>query len=136
MQDSKKVYDFCKIGDFERLAISKLLYQIADNEMQTLAKTSGGKVFQAGSLSESRNAFQKVADEIGTKYSLGYYSNNEKRDGKYRRIKVEFKNLPKGTQIRAREGYNAPQKLATSEKYNGRKIILFSLVRSFPKINI
>lgn len=105
----EKVYDFCKIGDFERLAMSKLFYQIAAREMEILAKTSGGKVFEAGDLTDARRAFQAVADEIGTKYSLGYYSTNEKRDGKYRRIKVEPKNLPKGTQIRAREGYNAPE---------------------------
>lgn len=105
----EKVYDFCKIGDFERLAMSKLFYQIAENEMETLAKTSGGKVFPAGSLRDARTIFKNIAEEIGTKYSLGYYSTNDKRDGKYRRIKVESKNLPKGTQIRAREGYIAPQ---------------------------
>lgn len=104
----EKVYDFCKIGDFERLAMSKIFYQIAENEMKSLAKTSGGKVFPAGSLSDARTIFKEVAEEIGTKYSLGYYSTNDKRNGKYRQIKVEPKNLPKGTQIRAREGYTAP----------------------------
>lgn len=104
----EKVFDFCKIGDFERLAMSKIFYRIAEDEMQALAKTSGGKVFPAGSLQDARNAFQEVAGEIGTKYSLGYYSTNDKRDGKYRRITVEPKSLPKGTQIRAREGYTAP----------------------------
>lgn len=104
----EKVYDFCKIGDFERLAMSKIFYQIAENEMETLAKTSGGKVFPAGSLRDARAIFKKVAEEIGTKYSLGYYSTNEKRDGKYRQIKIELKGLPKETEVRAREGYTAP----------------------------
>jgi Ca-activated chloride channel family protein len=104
----EKVYDFCKIGDFERLAMSKQFYKIAETEMTTLAKTSGGKVFSAESIREARTAFQKVATEIGTKYSLGYYSTNEKRDGKFRQIRVQPKNLPPGTQIRAREGYKAP----------------------------
>lgn len=105
----EKVYDFCKIGEFERLAMSKIFYKIASDEMQALAKTSGGKVFPVGSLQDARVAFREVAREIGTKYSLGYYSTNDKRDGKYRQIKVEPKGLPKGTKIRAREGYNAPQ---------------------------
>ncbi len=106
----EKIYDFCKIGDFERLAMSKQFYKIAETEMKNLARTSGGKVFSVADIRGARSAFQKVANEIGTKYSLGYYSTNEKRDGKYRRIKVQPKNLPKGTKIRAREGYTAPTK--------------------------
>ena len=104
----EKTTDFCKLGEFERLAISKKLYEIADNEMSTLAKESGGKVFPVADLSEARGAFKQVADEIGTKYSLGYYSSNDKHDGTYRKIKVVLKNVPAGTQIRAREGYTAP----------------------------
>jgi VWFA-related protein len=100
--------DFCKLGDFERLAISKKLYEIADVEMNSVAKRSGGKIFPAGDLTDARNAFKSVAAEIGTKYSLGYYSSNEKRDGSYRRIRVELRGLPAGAQVRAREGYTAP----------------------------
>jgi Ca-activated chloride channel homolog len=97
--------DFCKLGDFERLAISKHLYDIADMEMASLAKMSGGRVFPVADLSEARTAFRLVAEEIGTIYSLGYYPTNEKRDGGYRSIRVEVKNAPKGAQVRAREGY-------------------------------
>ncbi len=100
--------NFCQLGDFERLAISKKLYELADAEMKLLAKNSGGKVFPVADLSEARRAFRSVADEIGTKYSLGYYSSNEKRDGTYRRIKVELKGAPPGVTVRAREGYTAP----------------------------
>lgn len=104
----EKTNNFCQLGNFERLAISKKLYELADEEMHSLAKSSGGKVFPAADMSEARAAFKKVAEEIGTKYSLGYYSSNDKRDGSYRRIKVDVKGLPAGTQIRAREGYTAP----------------------------
>ena len=106
----EKVLDFCKLGDFERLDISKRLYELADKEMQNLAKNSGGKVFPVADLNGARTAFKKVADEIGTKYSLGYYSSNEKRDGAFRKIKVEVTGVPAGVQIRAREGYTAPSK--------------------------
>ena len=104
----EKTSNFCELGDFERLAISKKLYELADAEMDQLAKVSGGKVFPIGGLNEARQAFKQVADEIGTKYSLGYYSTNNQRDGTYRKIKVEVKGLPPGAQIRAREGYTAP----------------------------
>ena len=104
----EKISGFCQLGDFERLDISRRLYELADFEMQAMAKISGGKVFPVADLSEARIAFSKVAQEIGTKYSLGYYPVNEKRDGTYRKIKVELKGVPAGVSIRAREGYTAP----------------------------
>lgn len=103
----EKAVTFCQLGEFERLAVSKKLYEIADAEMNDLAKTSGGKVFPVAELSDARNAFKAVAEEIGTKYTLGYYPSNEKRDGAYRKIKVELKGVPAGTVVRAREGYTA-----------------------------
>jgi len=106
----EKASGFCQLGDFERLDISKSLYELADLEMNALAKTSGGRVFPVADLSEARTAFSKVAQQIGTKYSLGYYSSNEKRDGTYRKIKVELKGVPAGVSVRAREGYTAPDK--------------------------
>lgn len=104
----EKISEFCQLGDFERLDISKKLYELANLEMNTLAQTSGGKVFPVADLSEARAAFMKVADEIGTKYNLGYYPSNDKRDGTYRKIKIELKGVPAGAVIRAREGYTAP----------------------------
>ena len=106
----EKAVTFCQLGEFERLAVSKKLYEIADAEMNDLARVSGGKVFPVAELSDARNAFKAVADEIGTKYTLGYYPTNEKRDGAYRKIKVELKGVPAGTVVRAREGYTAPAK--------------------------
>lgn len=100
--------NFCSLGDFERLAISKALYEIADREMGELAKSSGGKVFPVDDLNEARSAFKSVAGEIGTKYTLAYYPSNEKRDGTYRKIKVDVIGLPKGTRVETREGYTAP----------------------------
>jgi Ca-activated chloride channel family protein len=100
--------DFCQLGDFERLAISKRLYEIADEEMAALAKMSGGRVFAVSDLTEAKRAFKEVADEIGTQFTLGYYSSNEKRDGTYRKIRVELKGVAPGTKVRTREGYTAP----------------------------
>ncbi len=106
-RSNEKATNFCQLGDFERLAVSKALYELADAQMNSLAKASGGKVFPLGDLSEARNAFRRVAAEIGTSYSLGYYSSNEKRDGSFRKITVELKGLPAGSKVRAREGYTA-----------------------------
>ncbi len=105
----EKAANFCQLGDFERLAISKKLYVLADQEMNELARVSGGRVFAIGDLSDARTAFRSVAEEIGTKYTLGYYPSNDKKDGTYRKIRVEVRLAPKGSVIRSREGYTAPQ---------------------------
>jgi Ca-activated chloride channel homolog len=106
---SEDYVDFCKMGQFERMQISRDLYNLARREMSELAKASGGKNFTAASLGDARAAFAQVATEIGTQYSLGYYPTNKARDGKFRTIRVEVRGVTEKTQIRAREGYYAPK---------------------------
>jgi Ca-activated chloride channel family protein len=101
--------DFCQMGQFERMQISRDLYNLARREMDELAKASGGKNFLAASLQDARAAFARVATEIGTQYSLGYYPTNKARDGKFRTIRVEVQGAPDKPQVRAREGYYAPK---------------------------
>ena len=108
-QAQKEDYqDFCRMGQFERMDISRQLYDLARREMGDMARTSGGKAFAAGTLPEARAAFAQVANEIGTQYSLGYYPSNKTRDGRYRQIKVEMRGV-KDASVRAREGYYAPK---------------------------
>jgi len=100
---------FCQMGPFERMSISRGLYNLARREMNDLAKVSGGRSFVAANLSDARAAFARVAADIGTFYSLGYYPTNKARDGKYRAIKLEVRGLKDKADIRARDGYYAPK---------------------------
>ena len=100
--------DFCRLGQFERMDISRRLYNLARQEMAELARGTGGKNFAADTLQEARGAFAQVANEIGMQYSLGYYPSNKARDGRYRQIKVEVRGI-KDAMVRAREGYYAPK---------------------------
>jgi VWFA-related protein len=102
--------DFCQMGQFERMQISRDLYNLARREMDELAKASGGRNFLAASLQDARAAFARVANEIGTQYSLGYYPTNKTRDGKFRTIRVEVQGIQGKPQVRAREGYYEPKK--------------------------
>jgi Ca-activated chloride channel family protein len=104
---SDEFSDFCRMGPFERMQISRDLYNLARREMNDLAKASGGKNFVAASLQDARAAFAQVANEIGTQYSLGYYPTNKARDGKFRKIRIEVRGVPDKPQVRAREGYYA-----------------------------
>ncbi len=100
--------DFCRLGQFERMDISRRLYNLARTEMNEMARGSGGRNFSAATLQDARAAFAQVANEIGTQYSLGYYPSNKTRDGQFRRITVQLRGVKDG-QVRAREGYYAPK---------------------------
>jgi VWFA-related protein len=106
--DDADYSDFCQLGPFERMQISRQLYNLARSEMADLARSTGGTTFTAASLQDARAAFAEVAAEIGTQYSLGYYSTNKTRDGRFRSIRVEVRGIS-SPQIRAREGYYAPK---------------------------
>jgi Ca-activated chloride channel family protein len=101
--------DFCRMGPFERMSISRGLYNLARREMNDLARVSGGRSFEAATLADARVAFARVAADIGTLYSLGYYPTNKARDGKFRSIKLEVRGLKDKAEIRARDGYYAPK---------------------------
>jgi VWFA-related protein len=100
---------FCQMGPFERMSISRELYNLARREMNDLARVSGGRSFVAATLADARTAFARVAEDIGTQYSLGYYPTNKARDGKYRSIKLEVRGVKDKAVVRARDGYYAPK---------------------------
>ena len=101
--------NFCQMGPFERMSISRELYNLARREMNDLARVSGGRSFVAAELSDARAAFARVAADIGTLYSLGYYPTNKARDGKFRSIQLQVRGLKEKAQVRARDGYYAPK---------------------------
>ncbi len=82
------------------------LYLKADSYLTELANKSGGRVMRADTLGSLPDAFAKIAAELRTQYSVGYYPTNKTRDGKYRKIKVVI--TRKNVVVRARPGYRAP----------------------------
>ena len=101
--------NFCQMGPFQKMSISRELYNLARREMNDLSNASGGRSFVASNLTDARVAFARVAADLGTLYSLGYYPTNKARDGKFRAIHLEVKGLKEKAQIRARDGYYAPK---------------------------
>jgi VWFA-related protein len=76
-------------------------YAIGYSYLTQLAKNSGGLVFDG--MSDLRHAFQEVAKELAGQYSIGYYSTNQKHDGKFRRVTIKIKKP--GLAARTKEGY-------------------------------
>jgi len=69
-----------------------------------LAAETGGEAFFPRSIAELDGVYGRIADELGTQYSLGYVSSNALRDGKWRKVIVHS---PRGAIIRHRAGYYA-----------------------------
>jgi VWFA-related protein len=79
------------------------LYRTADDYLNEMARTTGGRLVPADNLALLPRIFQQIADELRTQYSLGYYPTNAARNGKYRKIRV--RTTRKGVVLRTRPGY-------------------------------
>ena len=78
---------------------------IAARRMSELAEATGGKVFPASSIHELDNVYERVASELRSIYTLGYYPSNQDFNGKWRKITLRV--LPTGRTVRAKPGYYA-----------------------------
>lgn len=87
---------------------SALKFSQAAYLMTTLSQDTGGQVYFPNSLSELDAVYDKIAEELRTQYSLGYVSNNGRRDGKWRRIVVRVP-AREDIQVRHKLGYFAPR---------------------------
>ena len=87
------------------------IYRLADQYLEEMAINSGGELHRADTLSDLPVAFAKIAAELRSQYSLGYYSANQAQDGKYRKIQV--KTTRQSTVIRTRPGYRSGQQASS-----------------------
>ena len=74
--------------------------------LTALTQDTGGQVHFPNSLSELDAVYDRIAEELRTQYSLGYVSNNGRRDGKWRRIVVRIP-AREDIQVRHKLGYFA-----------------------------
>lgn len=70
-----------------------------------LAETTGGFAFINQNTFDQ--AFTRLVRENSSYYVLGYYSTDDRRNGRFRRLQVRVKRP--GLQVRARSGYLAPR---------------------------
>ncbi len=75
--------------------------------LATLASDTGGRsFFDTGDFKE---VFEQVQDDASGYYLVGYYSSDERRDGKWRSVKVKVDGRGVNLRVRHREGYYAPK---------------------------
>ncbi len=95
----------CLMTRMERMQINRRLYESARREVREMAQKTGGRVLPVKSLQELEPAYSQIAAEIRTQYSIAYYPTNEKRDGKWRSLRVEVKRP--GLSAQTRPGYRS-----------------------------
>lgn len=76
-------------------------------EMKELAGQTGGRYVNSPQGDRLDDEFNGIVDELRNQYTLTYYSTNQKRDGRWRKLKVSVSR--QGTTTRSRRGYWAPK---------------------------
>ena len=87
--------------------------RLAQDSLRSMSDETGG--FAVVNRNDFTNAFQRIVDDNSSYYMLGYYSSNDRRDGRFRKIEVRLKNRP-GLVVRARKGYVAARGRAPETK--------------------
>lgn len=98
--------DYCKLPEDRRRQLTERLYGVAHEELKELSDRSGGRVYPVAGTNELSGIFSQIAAELRTLYSIGYYSTNDKRDGKWRSLKVDV--TGKSITAVTKPGYRAP----------------------------
>jgi VWFA-related protein len=87
----------------------------AQDSLRVISEQTGG--FAVVNQNDLNAAFERIVRDNSSYYVLGYYSSNDKRDGKLRRIQVRV--TRPGVRVQARDAYTAPKGrpvVATSSK--------------------
>jgi VWFA-related protein len=75
--------------------------RLSQDSLRVLASSTGG--FAAVNRNDLNGAFDRIVAENSSYYMFGYYSTNERRDGRFRKIEVRVKRP--GLRVRSRNGY-------------------------------
>lgn len=95
--------DPARLADPTQLQIA--LFKAARERLRMVADRTGGTLSAINRLDDMATLYAKVAADLRTLYTIEYQPQNERRDGKWRAIKVE---VAGGDYIsRSREGYFA-----------------------------
>ena len=87
---------------------------MADNRLRSFAEYTGGAAYFPRFPTELPAIFSNISQLLRSQYSIGYVSTNPKKDGKFRKIKVEVnanlldnKGKPIKLKVTTRKGYVA-----------------------------
>lgn len=99
-----------------RYNLDDITLLMADNRLRSLAELTGGDSYFPRFPSEFPSIFKNISNSLRNQYSLAYVSSNPKRDGKFRKIRVEAmadinqNGKPVQFKVQTRQGYLAREK--------------------------
>jgi len=73
--------------------------------LKKLAEATGGRMLEVKGMDRIEEALDEISEELHHQYSLGYYPDNKRWDGKFRKIQVAASG--EGYTVYARKGYYA-----------------------------
>jgi len=94
--------------------IGNLEYLMGENRLKSFSDYTGGAAYFPRFETELPSIFQNISKLLRSQYSIGYASSNTKKDGKFRKIRVEVqtgltdaKGKPLKLKVNTRKGYVA-----------------------------
>lgn len=100
--DSVRKFNQIRIDDLQ-LGLAAL--DASEQNLEQLTAATGGRLYKPASFRDLEKTYAEVADELRHQYALYYSPLNAKKDGHFRRVRVETSNPTH--QITARIGYFA-----------------------------
>ena len=95
------------VGYLENQSYSERALQ--QMRLNDIAKQTGGQAFYQTRKEDLEKFYARILEELAARYTLGYASDNPRRDGKFRKVEVKV-TAPGGSsyKVRTRPGYYAP----------------------------
>jgi VWFA-related protein len=98
--DSAVRFNQLRIDDL-RLGLAALTE--SERNLEQLTASTGGRLYKPASFTDLEKTYAEVADELRNQYTLYYSPLNTRRDGHFRRVRVETKSP--AFQVSTRVGY-------------------------------
>ncbi len=86
--------------------------RLGQDSLRVLSTETGG--FALVNANDFAGGFERLVADNSAYYLIGYYSSNDRRDGRYRKIEVKVKQP--GLTVRARKGYVAARGRAETDR--------------------
>jgi Ca-activated chloride channel homolog len=103
--DSAVKFNQLRIEDV-RMGLAAL--DASERHLAELTAATGGRLYKPSTFADLERTYSEVAEELRQQYTLYYSPLNTKRDGQFRRVRVDTTNGVH--QVSARIGYYAPKK--------------------------
>jgi len=102
--DSVRRFNQLQIDD---LRLGLVALDESEQNLEQLTAATGGRLYKPTSFRDLEKTYAEVADELRHQYALYYAPLNAKKDGQFRRVRVETSNPTH--QVTARMGYFSPK---------------------------